>query len=376
MATRRLRVGVIGAGLIAQVMHLHHLRELSDQFEVVALCDLSATVREAVADAYGIPRRFERWEDLLNEPLDAVLVLTSGSHAPIAVVAARRGLHVFVEKPMCFSAAEGIEMVEAARAAGVRLMVGYNKRYDPAYERLQDELHGIADLRLARVTTLESPFQPYVAHYPLLKGRDIPADLIAELRRDDDRRVDAAIGTVDPLARTTYRWVLLDSLVHELNAIRGLLGEPERLDYADIRERGVTVVLSFHGVQGNVAWVDLQDGIARYAMEFALYGPERRATLSFPSPFLRNAPTRLILEGGEVGTARSWETVETVSYEESFKRELQSFHACVTEGQEPRTSGLDGLRDVALCQAVVASHVQRAPVESPTAVPGIDEAAS
>ena len=87
MASRnvRLRVGVIGAGLIAQVMHLHHLRELSDLFEVGAICDLSSSVREAVADAYGIPRRFERWEDLLTEPLDAVLVLTSGSHAPIAV---------------------------------------------------------------------------------------------------------------------------------------------------------------------------------------------------------------------------------------------------------------------------------------------------
>ncbi len=69
----------------------------------------------------------------------AVLVLTSGSHAPIAEAAARAGLHVFVEKPMCFSAAEGQAMVAAAAHAGVTLMVGYPKRYDPGYLRLAEE---------------------------------------------------------------------------------------------------------------------------------------------------------------------------------------------------------------------------------------------
>lgn len=370
-ARPRLKVGLIGSGLIAQVMHLHHLRELSDLFDVAAICDLSPSLRQTVGDRYGITRRLERWEDLLAEPLDAVMILTSGSHASQAVAAAEAGRHVFVEKPMCFSVDEGLGMIEAARKADVQLMVGYNKRYDPAYERLQDELTRLGEIRLARVTTLESPFQPYVAQYPLLKGGDIPADVIAELRAADDRRVDRALGPADALTRQTYRWVLLDSLVHELNAIRGLLGEPDRLDFADFRERGVTVVLSFGDVQCVVAWVDLQDGIARYEMEFALYAADRRATLAFPSPFLRNAPTRLVLEGGETGTARSWETVETASYEESFKRELEHFYACIVDGREPRTSGRDGLRDVALCQAIVRTHVERAPVSRPTAVPGL-----
>jgi len=368
MPTRpRLKVGLIGSGLIAQVMHLHHLRELSNLFDVAAICDLSPILRQSVGEAYGIARRLERWEDLIAEPLDAVMILTSGSHASQAIAAAEAGRHVFVEKPMCFSVDEGVKMVDAARKADVRLMVGYNKRYDPAYEHLREELARLGEIRLARVTTLESPFQPYVAHYPLLKGGDVSSEIFAELRAADDRRVDQAIGPVDTLTRQTYRWVLLDSLVHELNAIRGLLGEPDCLDFADFRERGVTVVLSFGSVQCIVAWVDLQDGIARYEMEFALYAADRRATLAFPSPFLRNAPTRLILEGGETGTARSWETVETASYEESFKRELRHFHACIVDEREPRTSGLDGLRDVALCQAIVRAHLERTPVSRPTA---------
>jgi len=160
----RLRIGVVGCGLIAQVMHLHYLRELADRFEIAALCDLSEDLGRACAHDYGVPRTFTRWEDLLAAPLDAVLILTSGSHAPIAIAAAKAGKHMLIEKPMCFSVAEGREMIEVAKHAGVTLMIGYNKRYDPAYRRLCEEIRGVSDLRLVRVTTLESPLQPYIAH--------------------------------------------------------------------------------------------------------------------------------------------------------------------------------------------------------------------
>src|SRR4029453_5440602 len=98
----RLRIGVIGCGLIAQVMHLHYLRELADRFEIAALCDVSEELVRACAADYGVPHIFARWQDLLPAPLDAVLILTSGSHAPIAIAAAAAGKHMLVEKPMCF----------------------------------------------------------------------------------------------------------------------------------------------------------------------------------------------------------------------------------------------------------------------------------
>ncbi len=132
----RVRIGVVGCGLIAQVMHLHYLRELSDRYEIAAVCDVADDLRAAVAAEYAVPAQFGSWEELLEHPLDAVLVLTSGSHAPIAIAAAWAGLHALVEKPMCFSVAEGSAMIAAAEAAGKVLMVGYNKRYDPAYTRL------------------------------------------------------------------------------------------------------------------------------------------------------------------------------------------------------------------------------------------------
>jgi predicted dehydrogenase len=363
----QLKVGVIGCGLIAQVMHLHYLRELPEQFEIAALCDVSDTLREACARDYAVRRTCADWREVLAMDVDAVLVLTSGSHAPIAVAAAEAGKHVLVEKPMCFSVAEGQAMIAAAERAGVTLMVGYNKRYDPAYRRLQDAAKGLRALRLVRVTTLESPLQPYVAHYRLHRADGLPAALAEQFAADDAARITAAIGEADPLSRRAYHQVLLDSMVHEFNAIRGVLGEPDRLEFAAISEHGLTAILRFGATQCIVAWVDLP-GMARYQMELAFYALDRRLTLSFPSPFLRSMPTLLTAEAGESDGPRAWRNEEVASYAESFKQELLHFHDCVTTGCVPVTSGVDALRDIALCQAVLASHRSRLPRDLPTAL--------
>lgn len=365
--TQRVRVGVIGCGLIAQVMHLHYLRELPEHFEIVALCDVADDVRLACARDYGVPQNFADWRDLTAADLDAVLILTPGSHAPIAIAAAEAGKHVLVEKPMCFSVAEGHAMIAASERAGVTLMVAYNKRYDPAYCRLQDDAKGLRDLRLTRVTTLESPFQPYVAHYRLHKASPLPPNLLAGFAADNAARITAAIGEADPLSRHAYHLVLLDSMVHEFNAIRGVLGEPDQLEFADIREHGLIVILRFGETQCIVTWADLP-GMARYQMEFAFYALDRRLTLSFPSPFLRSMPTLLTTEAGDADSSRSWSTEETTSYAESFKHELLHFHDCVTTGRRPVTSGADALHDIALCQAVIAAHRSRTPYNTPTAI--------
>ncbi len=362
---KRLRVGVVGCGLIAQVMHLHYLRELADRFEIAAICDLSEEVRSACAREYGVSKVFGSWQELLDEPLDAVLVLTSGSHAPIAVAAAERGMHILVEKPMCFSVAEGEEMIAAADRAGVTLMVGYNKRYDPAYLRLVDEVRTLKDLRLLQITTLESPLEPYVQHYNLRRGAALPKDVAQSLSEDNAARIAAAVPEADALSRWAYHLVLLDSLVHELNAMRGVLGEPDRLDFADIRETGLTAVFKYGSAQCILAWVDLP-AIARYSMEFAFYSPERRLTLSFPSPFLRSMPTLLVSEDGSARSPQSTRTEEITSYRESFKEELIHFHDCAVNGKQPVTSGRDALLDVALCAAVVEVHAARAPRERPS----------
>ena len=358
---------MIGCGLIAQVMHLPYLRELSDRFEVVALCDLADETLRFASSLHPDASTHTRWEDVLERKPDVVMILIAGSHAPAAIAAAEAGVHVFVEKPMCISLAEGLAMRAAAERGGVRLMVGYMKRYDPAYEELATRLDR-ASVRLGRVTTLESPLEPYVAHYPLARG-SIDPDLAAELAADDARRVDGAVGELPPALRRAYRAVLLDSVIHELNAVRGLLGEPDELLFADVwgEATGVTATLRFGETECVFSWVDLP-GIARYEQELAFYGADQRATLTFPSPFLRSMPTRLVIEGGESGASSSWRTEHTASYDEAFKRELLELHASIVEEREPRTSAVDGLRDVALCGAIAAAAHDGRPRSRPTEI--------
>jgi len=365
--SKRLRIGVIGTGIIARVMHLHYLDELAESFEIAAVCDIVPENAKACAERYGIAATYADWRELIQQPLDAVLVLTSGSHAPFAVEAARAGLHVLVEKPMCYSVTEGQAMVAAAEQAGVTLMVAYPKRYDPAYIRFRAAVSELGAPRLLRVTTFESPFPPYIDHYALPKPAPAQGDVLAALRADTDASIRSAIGDATDFERQVYHLVLLDTLVHELNTVRGLLGEPDRLDYVDLREHSLTAMLRFAELPVAIHWLDLP-GITRYGMEFAAYAPDRRVTLSFPSPFLRSEPATILTEGGDPGTTRTWRSEEIVSYSSGFKAELAAFHQCVVTGEKPLTSGIDGLRDVALCQAIIESYRKGGPVDVPSTI--------
>lgn len=337
-------------------MHLHYLRELSDRFQIAAVCDLSRTVVDRVGEAYGVTRRFTDWKQLLEEPLDAVMVLTTGSHEPIAVAAAQAGRHVFIEKPVALSEAEGQAIIAAGKKAGVRLMVGYMKRYDVAVERMAEELRSTSALRFASSTTAEYPLKWYVAHYPIVRANDIDPKVLASLQTDDEARVTAAIGASNPTLRYAYRHSLLDSMIHDINLMRGLLGEPKALRFAHVAPAEISLFLEFAQTTATMNWVNLMDGVARYRQEFAFFSPEQRATLVFPSPFLRSAPVEFVLEGGSQDSPPSWRTVETVSFESAFKRELLEFQACITEDREPRTTAAEAVRDVTLCQEIIAAH--------------------
>ena len=337
-------------------MHLHYLRELHDKFRIAAVCDLSRTVVDRIGDDYSVDRRFTDWKALLEEPLDAVMVLTSGSHEPIAVAAAKAGRHVFIEKPIALSEAEGQAIVAAAEASGVRLMVGYMKRYDPAVERMAEELRQVTPLRFARSTTAEYPLKWYVGHYPIVRGSDIDRGTGEALAADDEARVTKAIGISDPTLRYAYRHSLLDSMIHDINLMRGLLGDPKAVRFANISQAAISLVVEFPQTTAAMHWVNLMDGVARYQHEFAFFSPTKRATLVFPSPFLRSMPTELVLEGGSQDSSESWRTVEITSFAGAFKREILEFDACIREDREPRTPAAEAVRDVALCQEIIRRH--------------------
>ena len=366
---RRLKVGVVGAGVIAQVMHLHYLRELSDRFEIVALCDISGENATNNAQRYNVAKTFTDWREMLqDDEIDAVFILTSGSHAPIAIEASKVGKHVLVEKPMCFSVAEGLEMKAAAEEAGVTLMVAYPKRYDPAFERFRKVALRVAEPRLMRVTTFESPFVPYIGHYSLAQVSPIPPEAIANFRAETQACITRAIGEANPFLREKYHMVLLDTLVHEINTVRGVLGEPTSLEYVDMQSGQLTVILKFGELSVAIHWLDLP-GITRYEMEFALYGPQERVTLSAcrrscaahrpPSRSSRANPVR----PGRAASAKYF-------VRKLFKLELEAFHDCVVTGKAPLTSRRRHPRP-GLCEAIIRFVQDRQPIADPSAIPAL-----
>lgn len=116
MAHRTLRIGLVGAGANTRLRHIPGLRALPD-VEIVAVCNRRLVSTAQAAREFGIPRTYERWEDLLANPdLDAVVIGTwPYLHCPITLAALEAGKHVLTEARMAMNAAEAHRMLAAAR---------------------------------------------------------------------------------------------------------------------------------------------------------------------------------------------------------------------------------------------------------------------
>jgi predicted dehydrogenase len=367
MSTREpLRVGVVGAGGIAQMMHLPTLAERPDLFRVVALADVDEDTLTAVADRYHIPGRFRDAAALVAErEVDAVLLCASGSQKASALAALAAGKHLFLEKPLGYGPSEAQEIAQAAERSAATVMIGYHKRYDPAYLRAREAVRGLRDLRYVEVTVLHPDDDAYRRHHELLPlGRRTapePAEAIEEriigkvTRGPMAPLVDDIAGRDAPLERRVAGFICYQSLVHDTNLVRGVLGEPEQvLSWRTWRGGlGQSSLTRFAGdVVVNLTWISVPE-LRNYQETVRFVANEGRVTLVFPSPYLRHAPTPLSIErmDGEDLIVES----HTVSYDEAFRRELVAFHECVTTGMAPETSVADALGDSRWIQALLAA---------------------
>ena len=130
--SKKLKVGIIGAGGIARTVHLPGYARMNN-VEVVAVCDIKPDVAKAVAEKFNIPNVFVDYKEMLKMPeLDAVDICTPNVwHSIMAVDALEAGLHVFCEKPDAVSVEEAEKMKAAAEKSGKTLMVMRNNRYLP-----------------------------------------------------------------------------------------------------------------------------------------------------------------------------------------------------------------------------------------------------
>ena len=361
----RIRIGVVGCGLIAQMMHLPHLVEMDDLYELVAVCDVSPGALGFVGDRYHVPRRHTDWRALLREPLDAVLIATPGSHAPIALAALRDGKHVLTEKPMCYTLREADELVDAVKTSGQTFMVAYMKRYDPGYRYALGALPAVLPgLRYVQVTIFHPSERAQAGHHDVRRFRDVPPDVLARLTAEEDALIREAIGgAFTPRERSAFAEALLSTLVHDVNALRGLVGEPAEVVTTEFWAEALSLLTVLRYPQGFRVVLSLQYlwDLADYREEIGLYAPGARLRLCFPSPFFRNEPTPVVVSGMEGEAA--WEKRVVASHREAFKEELRHFAECVQHGGTPTTTAEDARADVAWLHRIWQARTPRAAAE-------------
>jgi predicted dehydrogenase len=151
----KLRIGVIGLGIGRS-----HIRGYQSHptAEVVAIADLDETRLKVSGDEYKIPHRYRDAQEMLaKEKLDIVSIATPNKfHKPLTLAALAAGCHVLGEKPMAMNAAEGREMLAAAKRAGKRLMINFSYRFMPSSWALKTQVDAgaLGDIYFARTIWL------------------------------------------------------------------------------------------------------------------------------------------------------------------------------------------------------------------------------
>jgi predicted dehydrogenase len=363
----RLRIGLIGAGLVGQAEHAFYLWEERDRFEFVGLADASATVRAAVAARYGIENVHPDLTGLLSCGIEALVIATPDPfHPDIAVAALDAGIHVMCEKPLALTLA-GCDRILATRDRSKRvLQVAYMKRYDPAYRRaLQLLPERVEDVKLISVEVNDPDHEPFVAHLPMVWANDLPAALREQTRlRGAEQLCEAAGRGLDETGMRALGGGYLSAIVHDVAVVHGMLQRlgcelPVQADHGALFDEGRGVQLAF-GLRGGgrVSMTHLNlPGVPDYTERISVYCTDRIIELTFPSPYLRHLPTRLTLRrrnGGHVLESSEFRA----SYEEAFREELRAFHAAAT-GQTPvETTGEQARRDIELLISAFKKAIQ------------------
>lgn len=364
---KRLRVGLVGAGLVGQAEHAYYLWEERERFAFLALADASAAVRTAVADRYGVAERHGDLEGLLSCGLDAVVIATPDPfHPELAVAALDAGVHVMCEKPVALTLA-GCDRIAVARDRSGRIVqVAYMKRYDPAYRRALELLPTrVEDVKLISVEVNDPDHEPFVDHLPMTWARDLPAKLREQTRALGANQLCESAGRkLDETGMRALGGGYLSAMVHDVAVVHGMLRHlgvemPDSADHGALFDdgRGVQLAFALPG-GGRVCMTHLNlPGVPDYTERITVYCTDRIIELVFPSPYLRHLPTRLTLRRSAGGHAL--ETSEfRASYEEAFREELRAFHGAAIGEAPVQTTVEQARRDIALLISAFRKAIQ------------------
>lgn len=335
-ASRRTGFAVVGLGLIAERAVLPAFKH-SKKARLVALVSGSEKKARHLAQKFGASDyyTYDDYALCLSHPqVDAVFIATpNGNHAEFSERAAAAGKHVLCEKPMATSVEDGRRMIEACRAANVRLMVAYRKYFEPASLALKKL---VRSGKLGRLKIIHSSFT-----FVLPAGKSDSTWHLDRQLAGGGSLMDVGVYCInttrwlaekDPVEATAYAWAddpQRFSEVEESIAFR--LNFPEGLVLVASSSFGAAKS-SFLHVHGERGWAALDPAFA--------YDEERRLF-------------------GKIG-GRWFEKKFRIMDE--FALELDAFADSIRRRRDPEPSGVEGLRDLVVMQAIYRSARENRPV--------------
>ena len=328
-----LRLALLGSGIFAREEHLRALKALPDQYEVVAI--YSRSQANAAALAKTLPHQVEAYSDLApvlaRADVEAVDIVLPIAVQPAVIEAAlRAGKHVISEKPVAPDVATGQRLLQTAaeltRASGKVWMVAENYRYEEAFERAGECL---------REGQIGRPVQLFWNGYSNISPQN-------KYYQTAWRRDNSFPGGF-----------LLDGGVHDMAALRAIMGEVESLAayVTQVREDlppadTLSATLRFESGAFGV-----------FTKTFAADGPwDNFAHVIGDRGALRVNTSQLEITAGGLTTTQSFEIDNVLA-------ELADFARIVQAGQPLRSTPAEALRDVALLEAMFDSARQGRPVQ-------------
>ena len=352
---RRVKIGVIGCGAIAQVHHMPNLKELQDEFEVTAVCDVSAGAAQYVANRFHVPRHFTDYRDLLASDVEAVLLCQTDPKKGVAVAAFDAGKHVFVEKPVCFSLQECDAMIEACKRSGKVGQAGYMKVYDPAFERAKQEAADM-DVRFVQINHLHPDNAWHLQQFDVGSFGDLPEGAMDSAIEGRQAARQQAIGDVEPHVERAF-YLLAGSMIHDLYGLREIMGLPVEVTHTEIWQEGraVTFTLVYeNGARCVGTWIDLPN-LWDFKETLEIYGDEKRVIVAYPTGFSRGLLSSVSIQGID-SQGTTYRTEPYLDWDSAFVQELRHFQDCIVNGKESRTSLEHARKDVGLVIDIIGAY--------------------
>ncbi len=330
---RRVRVALIGAGRIGRV-HARNLVYQIPEAELVAVADVIEEAAQKLAAELQVPAVYTDPEPVMEDrTVEAVLICSStDTHAPLIEAAAAAGKHIFCEKPIALDLARIDRALAAVEEAGVKLQVGFNRRFDPSFRRAREI---VASGRIGR------------PHIVRITSRDPEPPPLEYVKVSGGIFVDMTIHDFD-MAR-----FLINDEVEEIYAAGGVLVDSRIGEVGDLD----TAILTLRYAGGALGTIDnSRRAVYGYDQRVEVFGSEGMVMVSNRTP-----DTAVISDGEGVHAAKPlFFFIER--YAEAYVIEMKAFIRSILEDTSPPVTGQDGRIPVVMAYAARKSVQENRPV--------------